>query len=134
VADCIAVGPDHAVYVFWWNHAKSQQIIDAPIGRPGSDLRGPRRGCHRPPDNGLAGNLGLTDSSGRALNTFVLPQAAVNPVTGDIYVIYPDKPKGPADKADIFFTQSTDGGSTWSSPLRVNDDGRPTTSGSRPWP
>lgn len=32
------------------------------------------------------------------------------------------KPKKAADKADIFFTQSTDGGATWSDPLRVNDD------------
>src|SRR5262249_52904322 len=40
----------------------------------------------------------------------------------DIYVVYNDDPKGPVDKADIFFTMSSDGGNTWSSPLRVNDD------------
>src|SRR5262249_54375188 len=49
-------------------------------------------------------------------------EAAVNGVTGDIYVVYPDQPNGAADKADIFFTESTDGGKKWSKPTRVNDD------------
>src|SRR5262249_17487028 len=49
-------------------------------------------------------------------------EAAVNGVTGDIYVVYPDQPNGAADKADIFFTESTDGGKKWSKPIRVNDD------------
>src|SRR5262249_49997801 len=47
---------------------------------------------------------------------------AVNPVTGDLYVVYSDQPNGSADKADSFFTESTDGGKHWSKPVRVNDD------------
>ncbi|MCK7531413.1 MAG: glycoside hydrolase [Marinilabiliales bacterium] len=34
----------------------------------------------------------------------------------------PTSRNGPTD-TDIFFIRSTDGGGTWSSPLRVNDDG-----------
>jgi hypothetical protein len=71
------------------------------------------------------GDLGLTysNTNSSSFRTNVWPQAAVNPVTGDIYVIYDDAPKGGIkDKADIFFIMSTDGGNTWSTPLRVNDD------------
>ena len=49
------------------------------------------------------------------------PHAAVNPITGDIYVTYNNKPAG-VDKGDIFLVQSTDGGVTWGAPLRINDD------------
>ena len=46
---------------------------------------------------------------------------AVNPATGDLYVVYNDKGTG-ADKGDIFLRESTDGGATWGAALRVNDD------------
>jgi hypothetical protein len=70
------------------------------------------------------GELGLTysNTNNSSFRTNAYPQGAVNPVNGDIYVVYNDDPKGPTDKADIFLTMSTDGGNTWSSPLRVNDD------------
>src|SRR5439155_10419475 len=47
---------------------------------------------------------------------------AVNPVSGNIYCAYNDLGTGVGDKADIFFVQSTDGGATWSSRNKVNDD------------
>src|SRR5262249_6261630 len=49
-------------------------------------------------------------------------QAVVNPVTGDIYVAFDDQSKDKSDKADIYFTQSSDGGRKWSKPVQVNDD------------
>ncbi len=36
-------------------------------------------------------------------------------------MVYNDDPPGP-DRADIFFTMSSNGGATWSAPVRVNDD------------
>jgi hypothetical protein len=63
------------------------------------------------------GNLIL----GGGFRTNAFPQAAVNPVNGDLYVVFNDNPAG-ADKADIFFTQSSNFGGTWSTPVRVNDD------------
>ena len=75
---------------------------------------------------GTNGDLGLTGirqgtstASGFRSNEF--PHAAVNPVTGNIYVTYNNKGAG-ADKADVFLVQSTDGGATWSAPVKVNDD------------
>jgi hypothetical protein len=40
---------------------------------------------------------------------------------GTIYVCWSDQRNGP-DNTDVFLVRSTDGGSTWSPPARVNDD------------
>ncbi len=45
----------------------------------------------------------------------------MNPVSGDLYVTFPDNPAG-ADKADVYLVTSSDGGATWSPRVRVNDD------------
>lgn len=44
------------------------------------------------------------------------------PNNGTIYVNWSDQRNGP-DDTDIWLSKSTDGGDTWSSPTRVNDDG-----------
>ena len=49
------------------------------------------------------------------------PRIDVNPLNGHLYIVYNANPPGP-DGADIFFTRSTDGGATWSTPARVNSD------------
>jgi hypothetical protein len=119
----IAVGPDHAVYVFWWDFTKGPDIMM----RKSTD-QGVTFGDRHPvivtglKTHGGNGDLGLTDSAGRTFRSNAFPQAAVNPVTGDIYVVYDDQANGSHDKADIFFTESTDGGATWSKSIRVNDD------------
>jgi len=43
------------------------------------------------------------------------------PYHGSIYINWSDQRNGLTD-TDIWFSKSTDGGNTWSSPLRVNDD------------
>jgi hypothetical protein len=117
----VTVGPDHAVYVFWWDATKAHRILMRRSIDQGQTFGDPvvMSGLRT---HGGIGDLGLTDSSGATFRTNALPQAAVNPVTGDIYVVYDDQPNVAHDKADIFFTESTDGGNTWSQPLRVNDD------------
>lgn len=40
---------------------------------------------------------------------------------GYIYVVWANKGAG-SDRSDIYFIRSTDGGATWTTPLRVNDD------------
>jgi PKD repeat protein len=47
------------------------------------------------------------------------PTAAVDPINGYVYVAWSDYRNG---DADIYFTRSTNGGSTWSVPVRLNDD------------
>lgn len=45
------------------------------------------------------------------------------PNHGTIYINWSDQRKG-TDDTDIWLVKSTDGGDTWSDPIRVNDDGR----------
>ncbi|MDD5361894.1 MAG: T9SS type A sorting domain-containing protein [Ignavibacteria bacterium] len=40
---------------------------------------------------------------------------------GNVYIVYTGKGSG-TDKADIFFTKSTNYGNNWSAPMRLNDD------------
>lgn len=49
------------------------------------------------------------------------PSLAVNPTNGDVYAVFESNPPGP-DQADVYFIRSTDGGVTWSEPLKISDD------------
>lgn len=42
---------------------------------------------------------------------------------GTLYVTYTDFPSGGVDNSDVWVRRSTNGGSTWSAGVRVNDDG-----------
>ena len=120
----LTVGPDHAIYVtvVTYNGSfKSQDIVISRSTDEGQTFGNAVVVTHLTSNN-VPGGFGMTDSSGQLISASIIPQTAVNPSNGDLYVIYPDKPKDKTDKADIFFTQSTDGGATWSGPLRVNDD------------
>lgn len=114
----VTVGPDHGVYVFWYDQNFSPPRIQM---RKSTD-QGVTFGspvtvaalAALPP--GLSnGNLGLE------FRTNSFPQALVNPVNGHVYVVYNDNPPG-VDRGDIFLVRSTDGGATWSAPQRVNND------------
>ena len=121
----VTVGPDHAVYVFWWQFHKKFGHDPELVVRKSTDqgvtfgdtvtVAGLRV-------TSFLGDLGLTDSDGNEFGSDCTFQAAANPVTGDLYVVFHDKANGSADRGDIFFVQSTDGGDHWSKPLRVNDD------------
>jgi hypothetical protein len=117
----VTVGPDHAVYVFWWDNTQNASILMRKSTDQGQTFSDPVTVAGLK-THGYHGDLGLTDSSGRTFTTNAFPQAAVNPVTGDIYVVYDDQGHGSQDKADIYFTESCDGGQTWSKSVRVNDD------------
>jgi hypothetical protein len=118
----VTVSPDHSVHAFWYagstlqvRRSTDQGVTFSAPFTVASGLTG-----------GINGDLGLTGRR-NGLATFSLfrtnefPHAAVNPVSGNIYVTYNNNPAG-VDKADVFLTQSTDGGVTWSVPARVNDD------------
>jgi hypothetical protein len=118
----VAVGPDHSVYVFWYAGATIQMrkstdqgLTFAPAITVASGLVGGTNG-----DLALTGiRQGTTTASGFRSNEF--PHAVVNPVNGNIYAVFANNPAG-ADKCDIFVAQSTDGGATWGSPIKINDD------------
>ena len=118
----VVTGPDHSVYVFYYR------------GTGGGGQGGDNKIFVRKSTNlGVSfatevqvadllttttnGNVGL--NGGVRSNSF--PHAAVNPVTGAIYATFNDDPAG-ADTVDTYYVRSTNGGTTWTAPVQVNDD------------
>jgi hypothetical protein len=111
----VAVAPNHDVYAFWFQPGAPQTLRVRRSTDLGNNF-GPTVTVTTLSTSATWGNLGL---GGFRTNAFL--QAVVNPVNGNIYVIYADNPAG-TDRADIFFRQSTDSGATWGATVRVNDD------------
>jgi len=61
-----------------------------------------------------------------SIGTFSYPAIDVDissgPRRGWVYCVYEDYEQGSTSCLDMYFTRSTDGGTTWTSPLRINDD------------
>ncbi len=118
----VAVGPDHSVYTFWFAGATIQMRKSTDQGL----TFGPPVIVASGLVGGVNGDLALTGIrqgtvTPAGFRSSEFPHAAVNPANGNIYVTFANNPAG-VDKADIFVTQSTDGGATWGAPVRVNDD------------
>jgi hypothetical protein len=59
--------------------------------------------------------------AGQAVRTSdELPEFAANPVNGALYAVWQDKRFSATGESKIAFAQSTDGGLTWSAPIRVD--------------
>jgi hypothetical protein len=54
------------------------------------------------------------------MRTGGLPAAAIDPVTGQMYVVWQDTRSNPSGLNDIVLSMSTDGGARWSAPRVVN--------------
>ncbi len=122
----VAVGPDHSVYAFWWAGSTIQMRKSTDLG---VTFGAPVTVATFVTTGGTNGDLGLTGirqgtSTASGFRSSRFPHAAVNPVSGAIYVTYNDDSDGAGpDKANVFVVQSTNGGTTWSAPIQVNDDG-----------
>lgn len=116
----VVVGPDHTVYVFWVdeNSYSGDILMMSKSTDQGLTFSAPItvQQLHN------YGYLGLSSINGY-FNTNSFPAVAVNPVNGDLYVAYDDVGAGADDLADVLLTQSIDGGATWTSPVRLNNDG-----------
>jgi hypothetical protein len=118
----VVVGTDHSIYVFWLNGSGSSQSIMVKKSTNQGKSFGSAITVTSIKATGVNGDLGLTNSAGTVFRTNTFPQAAVNPVNGNIYVVYDDKGSAAGDKADAFFTESTNGGTSWTTPVKLNDD------------
>src|ERR1043165_9951103 len=114
----VTVGPDHAVYVFWLDQSGGNGVPNAIKLRKSID-----RGITFGPavTAAILNNRNDNGDLGLEFRSDSFPQAAINPVNGNVYVVYNDDPPG-GDRADVYFRQSTDGGLTWGGAVRVNDD------------
>ncbi len=109
----VAVGPDHAVYVFWYDSGAIRMRKSTDQG----NTFGATVTVTPLTTTGVNGDLSL---GGFRSNAF--PQALVNPANpNQVFVVYDDKGTG-NDRANVFFRQSTDGGTTWGAAVKVNDD------------
>jgi hypothetical protein len=121
-----AVGPDHAVYVFWLDQSagfSTPNIIKMRKSTNQGVTFGAAVTIKTLNTNGVNGDLAL--NGGFRTNAFV--QAAVNPASASqIYAVYNDCSSTPCtsatDHGDVFLISSTNGGTTWGAPVKVNDD------------
>src|SRR5262249_16708739 len=107
----IRTGPDGTVYVFWEGaifHHSEQLVAISHDGGVRFSRPIPVAAVNDIP-NPLPGSSFRNNSN---------PSADVNQVSGTIYVTWADEDGSPAT-ALIKFTESTDGGLTWSTPITV---------------
>ncbi|MCB0723673.1 MAG: T9SS type A sorting domain-containing protein [Ignavibacteriae bacterium] len=116
----VCVGPGGAVY-FAYTGGSSNYVRVSTDG--GSTFSGPTNatGFFNPAGNVCAGRQTVKN----CIRTNQFPRMAVdNSYTssrGNIYMVFEVNPPG-ADIADVNFVRSTNGGVSWSTPVRVNDD------------
>jgi len=53
----------------------------------------------------------------------ILPQFTSDPTTGNMYVVWQDGRFSSTGQAKVAFSESTDGGKTWSAPIRIDQSG-----------
>lgn len=117
----VVVGKDHAIYAFWHDSSVSPRRI---LVRKSTDQGVSFAAAVTVAQlkaSGVNGDLGL--NPGFRTNSF--PQVVASPTDANhLYCIFNDHSGAGStlDRGDIFLVSSTDGGSTWSSPLKVNDD------------
>jgi hypothetical protein len=114
----VVVAANHKAYAFWWdgNQAPTERIM---MNR--SDNKGVFGST--PTTVATLRTTGVDGSLGLDFRTNAFPQAATNPKDANaIYLVYIDVGQAPGDRGDIYFTQSTNGGRSWTTPVKLNDD------------
>jgi hypothetical protein len=121
----IAIGPEGQVYVagvtynYWFGLARSSNACNAaqtPEFELFSefDLGGGLWGYDGPNPGGLIGQV------------WVACDCSTGPYRGNVYVLASVQRWSSYDySTDVMFTRSSDGGQTWSTPVRINDDPEP---------
>jgi hypothetical protein len=121
----MAVGPDGELYVSGDGFvvAKSSTLQDQTLPPQWDfattvNLGGSLSGWAGPNPDGLLGQV------------WIAVDHSDGPLRGNVYLLSSVDPPG-ADPLDVMFARSTDGGLTWSDPVRVNDD--PVDNGAWQW-
>jgi hypothetical protein len=108
-----AVGPNGEVYIAWFDYNGPRIRID----------KSTNGGVSFGTDIGVQNTNGYTDDLNGGILVFPFPAMDVDisggPYNGYIYIAFMDY--GATD-TDIWFTRSTNGGNTWNTRVRINDD------------
>lgn len=123
----LAVGPDGTVYAIWNRLPSSGDVIVfSKSTNGGASWSAPVQIA-----SGSLSSFGSNNSppaqDQRGINAFgsiAVDRDINSPYFGNIYVVYNDFPSGTSTgtNTNIYLVKSTDGGSTWSGPTKVNDD------------
>ena len=111
-----AVGPDGEVYVAWLHFGTSSIKLDRSFDGGetfGSDITVTTV-------NIIPSPLPPTLFRDNSFPTMAVDRSG-GPYHGNIYIAWANNPSGP-DDADILFVRSTDGGTSWSGLIQLNDD------------
>jgi len=77
--------------------------------------------------HGLGGNVLAFEADspnpgGLHGQVWVATDHSEGPTRGNVYMLASVRPTATSDPLDVMFSRSTDGGQTWSDPIRINDD------------
>ena len=103
------VGPDGAVYVVWLGNSAGGSVFFISKSDDGGQTWTRWRAIT---DVNANSEQGIRDGAG-------LPSFTIDPETGNLYVAWQDSRFGATDQATLI--KSSDGGKTWSDPVRVSD-------------
>ena len=113
----LAVGPDGELYVAGdgFTVAKSTTVKDPMMAisfdfSTTVNLDGSMVGWGGPNPGGLAGQV------------WIAVDHSTGPSRGNVYLLCSVSRNSTSDPLDVMFARSTDGGQSWSSPVRINDD------------
>jgi subtilisin-like proprotein convertase family protein len=114
----VAVAPDHSVYVAYFR-GNAPNALFIRRSTDGGITFGVEHQIATLNTTSVNGDLAL--HGGFRTNSF--PSLAIDPANGELIVTYNDDPNvgSTADNGDVLYTKSTDDGTTWSPPARVND-------------
>ncbi|MGH9226206.1 MAG: sialidase family protein [Acidimicrobiales bacterium] len=103
------IARDGTVYFAWRNRDPEPAVNNITVGR--STDWGATWSQQRA---GVVTGAGISNNGG-------FPRLAINKGSGALYLVYQATNFG---DLDVIFQRSTDGGATWSAPVRINDDAR----------
>ena len=106
---CPVIDASGVYYVFWRDSFQDSLWVSSSTDR----------GESWSADRGIAGMFPLPSQLPGGFRIVNIPSAAADPLTGCVVVVWNDQRFG---NPDIVSTRSTDGGISWSAPVRVNDD------------
>lgn len=120
-APMLEVDDDGTIYGF------SKELAQSPP--PGEARQNPRVLMFKSTDGGQSWETSVVSEAGENLQAS--PESAIDPRTGDLYVVYgvggahASEGEPPPAPQEVFFTASTDQGATWSEPVVISSSTRP---------